>query len=98
MPHRSEMRVAALGDAGLAWAQRLVWVVCIGVYLTVFIGGIQAGGAELMAVGRAAAFTLVAAVLGSTALGLLSRASLPGEPVPMAVPDGEVGSLVGLVG
>lgn len=94
MPHRSETRVAALDDAGLAWAQRMVWVVCIGVYLTVFIGGIQAGGAELMAVGRAAAFTLVAAVLGKMALNLLGNASLPVEPGPMATQGGQLGSLL----
>jgi len=51
-----------------------------------------------MAIGRAVGFTLVAALLGRTALGLLGRASVPGEPVPMAVPEGKVGSLVDLLG
>ena len=50
MQHQSEssrqVRMAVVGDFGLAWAQRVVWAVCIGVYLTVFIGGIQAGGGD----------------------------------------------------
>ena len=96
MQPQSEMRVAALDDVWLGWAQRVIWAVCIGVYLTVFIGGIQSGGAELITVGRAAAFTLVAALLGKMALGLLTNASLPVEPGPMATPDGRLGSLVEL--
>jgi hypothetical protein len=91
-----EHRVAVLDDTGLAWAQRLVWAVCIGVYLTIFIGGIQAGGAELITVARASGFTLVAAVLGKLALSLLGNASLPVEPGPMAAQDGKLGSLVDL--
>ena len=97
MYQRTEMR-AALTDSQLDWARRLVWLVCIGTYLTVFIGGIRGGGDELMTVGRAAAFTLVAALLGSKAIGLLSRASLPEQPGPSADQAGPVGSLVGLVG
>ena len=54
MQHQSEpavvIRVAALDDNGLTWALRVVWAMCIGVYLTVFIGGIQGGGAELVVV------------------------------------------------
>ena len=73
-----------------------MWAVCIGVYLTVFIGGIQSGGAELITVARASAFTLLAAVLGKLALGLLGNASLPIEPGPMATQDGRLGSLVDL--
>jgi|SRR5579859_1255292 len=90
--------VRALTDRAFHRFQRAVWAVCVVVYLAVFIGGIQAGGSELMAVGRAVAFTLVAALLGRTALGLLGRASVPSEPVPMAVPQGKVGSLVDLLG
>ena len=96
MHHQSEptvIRVAALDDNGLGWARRVVWAMCIGVYLTVFIGGIQAGGAELMSVGRAAAFTLGAAVLGKMVLSLLAKASLPVEPGPMANQAGQLGSL-----
>src|ERR1700682_4975633 len=99
MHHQSEpnvIRVAALDDNSLGWARRVVWAMCIGVYLTVFIGGIQAGGAELITVGRSAAFTLVAAVLGKMALNLLAKASLPIEKGPTANQDGAFGSLVNL--
>ena len=100
MQHQSEsshqVRMAVVGDFGLAWAQRVVWAVCIGVYLTVFIGGIQGGGAELVAIGRAAAFTVGAAVLGKMVLSLLAQAGLPVEQGPMANQDGKLGSLVDL--
>jgi|SRR5579859_9368 len=100
MQHQSESppheRMAVVGEYGLAWAQRIVWAVCIGVYLTVFIGGIQAGGAELITIGRAAAFTLGAAVLGKMALNFLANASLPIERGPTANQGGAFGSLVNL--
>src|ERR1700738_1887983 len=92
-PVRIVARVAVLDDHDLLWPRRVVWAVCIAVYLTVFLGGIYAGGAELLAVGRAAAFTLVAAVLGKMALSLLPTASLPAEPSPMATQVGNFGSL-----
>ena len=94
---RTEVREYALDEAALGKAQAFVWAVCIGVYLTVFIGGIQAGSAELLALGRATAFTLAAAVLGRVALGLLSRASVPVEQGPTADKEGPLGSLVDLV-
>ena len=99
MQHQSEavvIREAALDDNGLAWARRVVWAMCIGVYLTVFIGGIQGGGAELISVGRASAFTLGAAVLGKMVLSLLAKASLPVAQGPMANQEGKLGSLVDL--
>ena len=91
-----QVRMAVVGDFGLAWAQRFVWAVCIGIYLTVFIGGIQAGGAELITVGRAAGFTLATAVLGKMVLSLLSKATLTVEQGPMANKVGNLGSLVDL--
>jgi hypothetical protein len=97
-PEKEPPHVRALSDIAFHRFQRLVWAVCIVVYLTVFIGGIQAGGSELLAVGRAVGFTLVAALLGRTALGLLSRASVPVEPVPMDEKAGRVGSLADLLG
>jgi hypothetical protein len=96
MRQRSEVR-AALDESQLDWARRLVWLIAVGTYLTVFIGGIRGGGDELMTVGKAAAFTLVAALLGSKAIGLLSRASLPEEQGRSADQAGPVGSLVELV-
>ncbi len=90
-------RRPVLNDAALSLAQRGLWALCIGVYLTVFVGGITAGGAELLVVGRAITFTLVTALLGRTALGLLGRASLPVEAGPLAKPEGPLGSLVDVV-
>ncbi|HEY0582298.1 MAG TPA: hypothetical protein VGE94_08940 [Chloroflexota bacterium] len=92
----TEARVRVLDEAALGWAQRGVWAICIGVYLTVFIGGVLAGGAELITMGRAAAFTLAAAVLGRVALGLLASASLPIRQGRMDDQDGPLGSLVDL--
>jgi hypothetical protein len=92
-----EVRELALDAATLGLASRFVWAVCIGVYLAVFIGGIQDGGAELITLGRATAFTLAAAVLGRMALGLLGRASLPVQQGPTADQEGPLGSLVDLV-
>jgi hypothetical protein len=91
-------RVRALSDRAFHRYQRGVWAVCIVVYLAVFLGGLQAGGSELMSVARAAGFTLVAAFLGRTALRLLGGATVPGEPVPMAVAEGKVGSLADMLG
>ena len=96
MPQQSRLNLA-LNDSQLDWARRLIWLVCIGTYLTVFISGVRGGGDELMTVGKAAAFTLVAALLGSKAIGLLSRASLPEEQGPSAAQAGPVGSLADLV-
>jgi hypothetical protein len=76
------------------WARRGVWALCIGVYLIVFLGGLWARSEELGVLGRAAALTLVAGVLGRIGLGLLGRASSPGEIIPMAKPEGKVTSLV----
>ena len=90
-------RRPALSDDAMSWAHRLVWIACVAVYLTVFVGGIQGGGAELVTTGRAVAFTLGVALLGRIALGLLGRASLPVAEGPSAVQDGPVGSLVDLV-
>jgi hypothetical protein len=90
-------RRAALSDEAMSWAHRLVWLLCVGVYLVVFVGGIQGGGAELITLGRAVGFTLCVALLGRTALGLLSRASLPVEEGHSAGQEGPLGSLINLV-
>jgi hypothetical protein len=92
-----EVREHALDEAAMGKVQGAVWAVCVGVYLTVFIGGLQAGGSELITLGRATVFTLVAAVLGRVALALLGRASLPVEQGPTADKEGPVGSLVDLM-
>jgi hypothetical protein len=87
-------RKPVMGETAMSWAHRVLWSVCIAVYLTVFIGGIQSGGAELMTMGRAVACTLAVGVLGKMAIGLLGRASLPEEEGPSADELGQVGSLV----
>jgi len=85
-------QVAALDEVALGWARRAVWAVCIGVYLTVFVGGIQGGGAELLTMARAAGFTLAAAVLGRVVVSLLASAALPVRQGRMAEQDGPNGS------
>ena len=88
-----QTRVPVLDEVALGWASRVVWAVCVGVYLTVFVGGVHAGGSELLVMGRASAFTVAAAVLGRVAIGLLARASLAVEQGPMAEPERTLGSL-----
>jgi hypothetical protein len=92
-----EVRVPALSEGALALVRRGVWTVCVGIYLAVFITGIQGGGAELITVGRAAGFTLVAAFLGRTLLGLLAGASTRVAQGPLDTQEGPLGSLVELV-
>jgi hypothetical protein len=87
----------ALDESALSWVQRVLWALCISVYLTVFIGGIMAGADELVTMARAVGLTLATAVLGKIALGLLARASLLEESGPSADQAGPVGSLVDLV-
>ena len=79
-------------------ARRFVWLICAVVYLWVFVGGIRAGGDDLLTLARAIGFTLAAGVLGHKAVGILSRASLPSEPGPSADESGPVGSLAELIG
>jgi hypothetical protein len=89
----SEPRVSAVDETTLAWLRRGLWVTCIGIYLTVFIGGVLSGGAELNAMARAAGYTLVAAFLGRLVLGLVAQASVPVPAGRMADQDGPVVSL-----
>src|SRR4051794_4585900 len=90
----TQIREAALGETGLGIAKRVLWVVCIATYLVVFIGGLHAGGDELLPMVRATAFTLAAAVLGRLVLGFLGQASLPVRQGPLDDQDGPDGSLV----
>jgi hypothetical protein len=94
----AEVREPALDEATLGLARRGLWVVCIAIYLIVFVGGLHAGSVELLAMARAAGFTVAAAVLGRILLGLLGRASLPVQQGPLADGDGPIGSLGDLVG
>jgi hypothetical protein len=90
-------RPALMHEAVLGWAQRILWILCILVYLGVFIGGLVTGGDELLSMARAAAFTIGVAALGRIALNLLGRATFPVERGPSTDPDGTVGSLAGLM-
>lgn len=90
-------RERALDDTALGWVQRGVWIVCVGIYLTVFVGGVTAGGDELPVVARATGLSLVAAVLGRIVLRLAATAEVSARQVPTAVQEGPVGSLVDLV-
>ena len=85
-------RKTVLSDDALAWFDRGLWALCIGVYLAVFVGGILARGDELEVMGRAFGLTIMTAVLGKIGLGLLARASLPEEEGPSDEQDGPIGS------
>ena len=93
----SDNRRPVLDERGLARADRLVWAAAITTYLIVFVGSIQAGAADLTALGRAAAFTLAVAIVGRIAVGLAGQATQPVEKGPTAEPFGTVGSLVDLL-
>ncbi|GAC1313720.1 MAG: hypothetical protein NVSMB2_02140 [Chloroflexota bacterium] len=92
-----QLRERALDDTALGWVQRGVWIVCVGVYLTVFVSGVTAGGEEVLLVARATGLTLVAAVLGRIVLRLAATAEVAVRQVPTAMQEGPVGSLVDLV-
>jgi hypothetical protein len=94
---RTPERVPVLDEQGLTWAYRGVWVACVATYLIVFVGCIQAGTADLVALERAIGFTLATAVVGRLAVGLASRATQPAPQGPTAEPDGKIGSLVDLL-
>jgi hypothetical protein len=91
-----ENRISAASDTLLDWGYRLVWLLCIGVYLTVFISGLQSGGSELSTQVKAIGFTLATGIVGRMAMGVIGRATLPAEEPPLATQDGTVGSLVDL--
>jgi hypothetical protein len=82
-----------LGPEALSWGYRVVWTVCIGVYLTVFVSGVVGGGSELTTMLRAMGFTVAVAIIGKLALSVLGRAK---EPLS-AAEEGKVGSLIDLV-
>jgi uncharacterized YccA/Bax inhibitor family protein len=84
---------SVLGPEALSWCYRVIWLVCVGVYLTVFVSGVMAGGDELVTMVRAMGFTVAAALLGKLALSVLGRSK---EPLS-ATEEGTVGSLVDLV-
>jgi hypothetical protein len=80
-----------------AWLHRLVWLLCIAVYLFVFVGGVVDGRSDVLAMLHAGGLSIATAVLGRLALGLLSRAGQPNAEQPSAGQDRTLGSLVDLV-
>jgi hypothetical protein len=85
-----------LSEQALSWGYRSVWLLCVAVYLTVFVGSVQAGGSDLVSMARAVGFTIATAVIGRLALAVLAHASQPVAQEPMATEEGKVGSLVDL--
>ncbi|SRR6266511_5193393 len=77
----------------LDWGYRVLWALCIGVYLTVFVSGIQTGGSDLNTMARAIGFTVATALVGKLALAVLARAT---EPLS-ATEEGTVGSRIDLL-
>jgi hypothetical protein len=93
----SETREPVLSDAALAWADRGVWLACVAVYVTVFVGSLLAGVADLTALGRAVGLTLATALVGKFAVTLASQATQVAEKeVPTTDPSRTLGSLVDL--
>lgn len=95
-----DQRVPVLDEVALSWAHRCIWLACVAVYLTVFVGSMLAGAADLTAMGRAVGLTIATALVGKLAVGLMSRATQPvekSETGRMADGVGKVGSLVDLV-
>ena len=90
---RTEQAILATAEAQ-AWVHRLVWLLCVVVYLVVFVSGVLGGGSDVLAMLRAAGLSVVAAVLGRVALGLLSRARQPAPEPPLAAQDRTLGSLI----
>lgn len=94
---RQTAREPALDDVALGWIQRGVWLICVGVYVTVFASGVLARGDELATVIRACVLTLGAGVLGRIVLRLAAAAEVPVREVPTDDQVGPVGSLVDLL-
>jgi hypothetical protein len=86
-------RIPVMTPNAMSWGYRIVWALCAGVYLAVFISGIQGGGSDLGTLGRAAGFTLAMALVGKLALSVLSKATQPVSEPLLAARVGTFGSL-----
>ena len=89
----SSARIRVMSPEAVNMGYRLVWGLCIGVYLTVFVSGVLSGGSELTTMLRAAGFTVATALVGKTAMSVLGQAT---EPLS-ATEEGTVGSRIDLV-
>jgi hypothetical protein len=93
----TEERQPVLSEAALARADRAVWLACVSVYLTVFVGSLLAGAADLTALERAIGLTFATALIGKFAVSVMSQATqVVQKEVPTADPVGTLGSLVDL--
>src|SRR5215216_722173 len=88
-----DARSRVLPPVALDWGYRVLWTLCIGVYLTVFVSGLQTGGSDLNTMVRAMGFTIATAIVGKVALAVLAQAT---EPLS-ATEDGTVGSRIDLL-
>jgi hypothetical protein len=89
----NDLRKPVMHKDALNWGYRVLWMLCIGVYLTVFVSGLQTGGSELNTMLRAMGFTIATALIGKAALSVLGQAT---EPLS-ASQEGTVGSRIDLV-
>ncbi len=90
-------RIPALSAEALDWGYRVLWALCVGVYMTVFVSGILGGGSELTTMGRAVGLTVATALTGKLALSILGQATQPKEAPLSATSDGTVGSRIDMV-
>jgi hypothetical protein len=90
-------REPVMTPGALSWGYRIVWGLCAGVYLAVFVSGIQAGGSDLGTLGRSVGFTLAMAFVGKLVLSVLGEATQPAALPPSASEVRTVGSLVDLL-
>jgi hypothetical protein len=97
MQQDSKAGTPVLSGRALSRGYRLVWALCLSVYLTIFISGVQAGAADLNTMLRAMGFTLATAFVGKLGMSVLSQATHPQTGPPSATEDGTVGSLVDMV-
>jgi hypothetical protein len=81
----------------LSWGDRIVWLLCVGVYMAVFISGIQGGGSDLGTLGRSVGYTLAMALVGKLAMSVLSKATQPAPAQLLASKIGTLGSLDDLI-
>jgi hypothetical protein len=92
----NEPRVAVLSTEALGRLSRWLWALCVLAYLTVFVGGVLAGGSEVFSVARGLGFAGGLALIGRIGLNLLSQAEQP-ISAPTDDQDRTLGSLVDLV-
>src|SRR5688500_16070017 len=92
----TEQRVAVLSAESLGRLSRGLWALCICAYLTLFVGGVLAGGSDVLSMARGLGLAGARAMVGRIGLGLVSQASQP-ISAPTDDQDRTLGSRVDLV-